>query len=262
MSTTSSLGISLLLFAGAAHAQSGVPRAIDVAKAERGGDVYARYCISCHGGDGDGRGYSAHWLDPAPRDFTGAVFKWRSTPSGALPTDEDMLRTLRGGLFHTNMPPWAVLGERDLRDVVEYLKTFSPRWRNEAVPAAVVIPVETANSPASRGAGAELYKSMGCANCHGETGKGDGPAAAELKDDWGHKTTPFNLRGSEFLKCGGEAADIFRVLMTGLNGTPMPSFAEQLKPEEAWDLVHYLRSLPRPDAPGKSAPRVSMSVLP
>ena len=31
--------------------------------------------------------------------------------------------------------------------------------------------------------------------------------------------------------------------MTGLDGTPMPSFADVVKPEDAWDLVHYLRTL-------------------
>jgi len=31
--------------------------------------------------------------------------------------------------------------------------------------------------------------------------------------------------------------------MTGVDGTPMPSFADVVKPEEAWDLVHYLRTL-------------------
>jgi mono/diheme cytochrome c family protein len=31
--------------------------------------------------------------------------------------------------------------------------------------------------------------------------------------------------------------------MTGLDGTPMPSFADVIKPEDAWDLVHFLRTL-------------------
>jgi hypothetical protein len=31
--------------------------------------------------------------------------------------------------------------------------------------------------------------------------------------------------------------------MTGLDGTPMPSFADNVKPDEAWDLVFYLRTL-------------------
>jgi mono/diheme cytochrome c family protein len=33
------------------------------------------------------------------------------------------------------------------------------------------------------------------------------------------------------------------VFITGLNGTPMPSFADSISPEEAWDLVHFIQSL-------------------
>ena len=43
------------------------PRPIDSARASRGKAVYERNCISCHGENGDGRGYSAQWLDPRPR---------------------------------------------------------------------------------------------------------------------------------------------------------------------------------------------------
>jgi hypothetical protein len=31
--------------------------------------------------------------------------------------------------------------------------------------------------------------------------------------------------------------------MTGLDGTPMPAFNDDLKADEAWDLVHYLRTM-------------------
>ena len=55
--------------------------------AKRGKALYERYCIFCHGVDGDGRGESAPYLDPKPRDFTKAMFKCRSTPSGSLPLD-------------------------------------------------------------------------------------------------------------------------------------------------------------------------------
>src|SRR5438132_14090979 len=68
------------------------PRPPDAARAGRGKAVYERYCISCHGEHGDGRGYSAQWLDPRPRDFTRAIFKCRSTPSGTLPVDDDLVR--------------------------------------------------------------------------------------------------------------------------------------------------------------------------
>jgi mono/diheme cytochrome c family protein len=91
--------------------------------------------------------------------------------------------------------------------------------------------------------GAELYQSLGCFNCHGAKGRGDGPSAAELKDDWGNKIVPYDFSSGGRLKCGDQPADLYRVFMTGLSGTPMPSFADSLSPQDAWNLVHYLRSL-------------------
>src|SRR5271168_2404465 len=58
---------------------------------------YRRYCVGCHGGLGDGNGENAVWLDPKPRDFQLAVFKCRSTPTGTLPTDEDLFNTIARG---------------------------------------------------------------------------------------------------------------------------------------------------------------------
>ena len=43
--------------------------------------------------------------------------------------------------------------------------------------------------------------------------------------------------------CGVTNQDLYRIFMTGLDGSPMPSFADVVKPEEAWDLVHFLRTL-------------------
>ncbi|HWZ75519.1 MAG TPA: hypothetical protein VNX87_03225, partial [Candidatus Sulfotelmatobacter sp.] len=44
-------------------------------------------------------------------------------------------------------------------------------------------------------------------------------------------------------KCGSTNADLYRIFMTGLDGTPMPSFADNIQPNDAWDLVHFLRTL-------------------
>jgi hypothetical protein len=44
-------------------------------------------------------------------------------------------------------------------------------------------------------------------------------------------------------KCGATNEDLYRIFMTGLDGTPMPSFADVIQPNDAWDLVHYLRPL-------------------
>ncbi len=225
------------------EAPTAAPQSLDAERVKRGNAVYDRYCISCHGVEGDGRGYSAPWLDPAPRDFTRGVFKWRSTPSGSLPTNEDLMRTLTVGLFHTNMPSWGVLGERNLRDVVEYLKTFSPAWKEQAPAAPIQIPAEPTNDAVSREKGGEVWTRLACASCHGATGKGDGPSGSTLVDDWGHKILPHDFTRGHYLKCGDRSEDLYRVFMTGMSGTPMPSYAESLSPAEAWSLVHYVQSL-------------------
>jgi mono/diheme cytochrome c family protein len=218
-------------------------RPIDAGLAGRGERVYGRFCVSCHGEHGDGKGVSAPWLDPRPRDFTRGVFKWRSTPSGTLPTDEDLVRTVKRGLHHTNMPAWETIGDGNIRATVEYLKTFSALWKEQGPGKPIVVPAAPPDSDASRKRGAELYQSLGCFNCHGPRGRGDGPSAAELKDDWGYKSVPYDFTTGTGLKCGDRPEDVYRVFMTGLNGSPMPSFADSLTPEDAWSLVHYLRSL-------------------
>src|SRR5690349_4938211 len=62
---------------------------------------YRRYCTGCHGDIGDGLGENAQWLDPKPRNFTLATFKCRSTPTGTLPTDEDLFNTIGRGIQHS-----------------------------------------------------------------------------------------------------------------------------------------------------------------
>src|SRR2546430_12874238 len=64
--------------------------------------VYNHACAWCHGKDGRGDGPAAFsinkYLSPRPRDFTRGRFKLRSTPSGQLPIDDDLLRTLERGI--------------------------------------------------------------------------------------------------------------------------------------------------------------------
>ena len=208
----------------------------------RGMHVYQRYCLSCHGEFGDGRGVSAPYLDPRPRDFTKGVYKWRSTPTGTLPIDDDINRTIRSGLYNTNMPRWSGLTEGQLWDVTLYVESFSPLFGAEPRGRVVSIPGEPAATPESIEAGKSLFQTMGCFNCHGPEGRGDGPSALTLMDDWGRPIRPFDFSGGH-LKCGGENRDIYRVFMTGLNGTPMPSYADAMTPEQAWNLVHFLRTL-------------------
>lgn len=210
--------------------------------AARGKVVYERYCTSCHGEKGDGRGEAGDWIFPKPRDFRQGMFKWRSTPSGALPTVADLEKTINDGLYGTHMPTWFAIGHHNHLDVISYIQTFSPRWQSEEIPPSLVIPPQPPMNAASVTAGKALYGKLECAKCHGDTGTGDGPSSHELRNDWGDPVTPTDLTAGHF-KCGGAPADIYRVFMTGLNGTPMPSFVDSVKPEEAWQLVHYIESL-------------------
>src|SRR5271165_1569343 len=91
---------------------------------------YRRYCVGCHGELGDGQGENTPWLDPKPRNFTLATFKCRSTPTGTLPTDEDLFNTIGRGLTNSNMPIWNTFTHQQRADLVAYIKIFSPRWEH------------------------------------------------------------------------------------------------------------------------------------
>ncbi len=82
-----------------------------------------------------------------------------------------------------------------------------------------------------------------CWKCHGPEGRGDGPSASTLTDSNDQPIRPYNFAAGSRFKCGVTNRDLYKIFMTGLDGTPMPSFADVIKPDDAWDLVHYLRTL-------------------
>jgi mono/diheme cytochrome c family protein len=214
-----------------------------VGNARHGKALYQRYCMFCHGPEGDGRGESAPYLDPKPRDFTKAVFKCRSTPSGSLPLDSDLYDTISRGVHASGMPSWKPLLRQERADLVAYIKTFSSAFQEEKPGEPVLIPPEPANSAESVKRGADLFQSMNCWSCHGKDGRGHGPSAAALTDSKGYPITPFDLTSGTRFKCGESNPEMFRDLATGLDGTPMPSFVDAMNPDQRWDVVHYIRSL-------------------
>lgn len=237
MRTRHPLALALALFAASALATPP-----ETGAAQRGRKAYDRYCVSCHGPEGDGKGPTAAYVDPMPRDFTSGVFKFRSTPSGALPTDADLLRTITTGLHNTVMPRWEPITPSERRDLVQYVKTFSPKFREEEQGTPIAIPPPPPLTPQFAQKGKAVWDKVQCAACHGDTGKGNGASAPTLMDDWGHHIDPRDFtRGP--LKVGEVPEDLYRTFMTGLNGTPMPSYAESISPDEAWALVAYVRSL-------------------
>ena len=83
--------------------------------------------------------------------------------------------------------------------------------------------------------GAPLY-AQHCSVCHGETGAGDGPASV------GMTPPPANLRDAQRLDRLSLYA-IYNTLGLGVEGTDMPSFADQLDERQRWDLATYIAGL-------------------
>jgi len=211
--------------------------------AKNGKADYRRYCVGCHGERGDGNGENFPWLDPKPRDFQLGIFKCRSTPTGTLPTDQDLSDTIARGLDRSNMPQWSTFTAEQKADLVAWIKHFSPRWVNEKPGTPIQIPPEPEVTADRIKAGREVYARVQCWKCHGVTGEANGPSASTLQDDLGRPIAAYNFTEGSRPKCGSSDQEIYRIFMTGLDGTPMPSFADNIKPDEAWDLVFYLRSL-------------------
>jgi mono/diheme cytochrome c family protein len=206
---------SLLLWFGIGDSQA----------ADQGRKVYNDACLECHGPTGRGDGPKARKLGFRPRDLTLGAFKCRCTASGQLPTDEDLFRVVSRGMLGTPMLAHEkTLSAQDRQAVVQYIKTLTPRFSSEPAPQCVTIPDAPLRTEQSVFEGRQIYRILNCWKCHGKSGKGDGPASRDLKDDWGQPIRAYNFTVSNRLKCGGDDLDLYRVLHTGMNGSPMPSF--------------------------------------
>ncbi|RMH09829.1 MAG: hypothetical protein D6704_00585, partial [Nitrospirae bacterium] len=228
---------------------------------ERGKQIYFTECVWCHGVEGAGDGPAADRLWPRPRNFTQGIFKIRHTASGELPLIEDLFETVTHGLPGSVMPSWeGVLSEQQRRDVVAFIVTELVRDRKfddtefetfTALQLDTIKPIPP--SPESVKKGAVLFKEKKCVECHGLEGRGDGNPI-NLKDDWGFPIQPrnlhkcWNIRGNR--RDPYNPKNIFRTFSTGLNGTPMPSFADNTTIEERWHLANFVISLCERDEHG------------
>jgi putative copper resistance protein D len=89
-----------------------------------------------------------------------------------------------------------------------------------------------AYTTASIARGGPLY-ALHCAICHGELGRGDGPAAASLP------MPPADLTEHLFHHREG---DLLWWLEHGISGTPMPGFAGRIDEDKLWDVLNFLRA--------------------
>src|SRR5437868_12863148 len=224
-----------------------VPPKPDPAMIEAGKKIYFRKCVWCHGVDGGGDGPGADRLWPRPRNFNQGTFKIRHTASGELPLfdptkpvagQNDLFETVTHGLPGSAMPPWeGILTEEQRLQVLSFVTTQLVKDRKftdtksesqTVLQLADLKPI--AASEESLKKGAELIVEKKCVECHGMEGRGDGNAF-NLKDDWGFSIQPanwhkcWNFRGSR--QDPYNVSNIFRTFSTGVNGTPMPSFADK-----------------------------------
>jgi cytochrome c oxidase cbb3-type subunit 2 len=223
---------------------------------QRGKVVYQQHCLGCHGEKGDGNGPGAYGLFPKPRNFTSGIFKFRTTPSGMLPTDDDLVRTVRQGLYGSSMPPFDLMPERDVLSVVQYVKTFSEAWRNAdnyLPPLSIPAPPDWFSNPkewTARAAKGKVVYDASCIACHGPAGNGKGDSAASLVDIWNQPIKPANLAKTQ-VRSGRNLTDIYKAMVTGVNGTPMPSFIESMAEDQRWEMVAYVDQLRRERKAGK-----------
>ncbi|MCA9093809.1 MAG: cytochrome c, partial [Planctomycetaceae bacterium] len=103
----------------------------DVQKLKLGQSVYMRRCVQCHGVSGDGNGPVAGTMYPRPRDYRRGVFKFTSTPYGAKPRREDLVRTVTVGVPGTSMPKFELLPPKEIDAVIEYVLMLTHRGELE-----------------------------------------------------------------------------------------------------------------------------------
>lgn len=240
---------------------------------EAGKKLYTERCEHCHGAEGNGEGYATEYVFPKPRDFTGGVYKFRTRHETAdgnrLAADEDIYRSICEGLHGSSMPGWCgFFTEAQIGQLVQYIKTFAEVYGEDKPGRPIDYSGEIPYSAESAAKGKEYFEGQfECHTCHGTAGRGNGQQALDgLEDDWGHRIWPANLTRPWTYRGGYGRKDLFRNVVMGINGTPMPSFAdpdpmsyareledpEERKTEEAaaralreklWHVVNYVQSL-------------------
>jgi len=229
---------------------------------------YALYCRACHGDKGDGKGPAAPGLRPPPRDFTLGSFKFGAVPGGTLPNDDDFVRIVRFGLHGTAMRAWDGVPEAHLLEIVQYLKTFSPRWKEEE-PGEPIIPTPDpwqGKEALAVDRGKALYHGLAnCLSCHPAfapkqyihevtkqlRGKGvitfrkDMYGSELTKSEYGVKLLPpdFTRIDLRSVRPEHQLEDLYRVITSGVGGTAMPTWRGALPEEDLWALVRFVDSL-------------------
>jgi len=235
----------------------------------RGRRNYLQYCSSCHGIEGDGYGRSGQWLRPSPRNFKSGYFKFTKV-TAPLPSDAALHSLIKRGLDGTPMLPWA-LGDRQLDDVIQYLKYLSPEgeaWRDWFT--EIGEPVDPGKDPwigeekFAVERGKRLYHGdANCASCHpGYVKVEDLPELLGKKDPTSRDDyylpvlkesnytvldQPVKILPPDFtfhtVRSGHTTPELFQTIASGIKGTAMPQWKGALEDKDIWALAYYVEDL-------------------
>ncbi|MCB9094513.1 MAG: c-type cytochrome [Halobacteriovoraceae bacterium] len=249
---------------------------ISAATLSKGKQIYLEYCSACHGLNGDGNGPAAKGSVPPPRNFTQGLYKFGLVQDGALPTDEDFIRIIQGGLKGTAMLKWDISHDQAFA-VVQYIKTFAPQvWEGED--SEVGTPIELSNDPytlARKEAAIEKGKEVfhitaSCQTCHrayvshNELSNLNKKVNGEGMDDFSDDLYQSKLQTSEYyfydskervaqyippdftwhdIRSASTVKDIAYRVAAGVAGTGMPAWKGTITDDEIWAVAYYVKSL-------------------
>jgi DMSO reductase family type II enzyme heme b subunit len=265
--------LALVLISLPSMALAEMPEPINKDLLEKGKKVYFKRCVWCHGVEGGGDGPSADRLFTRPRNFIQGTFKIRVTDSGELPMEADLIKTVKNGLQGSAMPAWGeFLAEDEIIAVVNFVKSlvqdrdFSDEDEEVFVqdfgsnPWGTTGPYHLGVPQADIDAGKEIFIKNKCFECHGGEGRGDGNPT--MKDDWGFPIVAadwqqcWNFRGAR--RDYYNPFNVVRTITTGLNGTPMPNFKDQITVEDRWKIAAFVNSL----CPRKNIDKLTAKPIP
>ncbi len=218
----------------------------------QGRELYYENCFFCHGDHLAGRGHLAAGFNPRPANFqdVGTIAQlqesylfWRiTTGAPGLPRE--------GAPWASAMPVWhEMLEEEEVWKIITFLYDYTghePRsWKLEeaGVPATAEAGEDAvqAEQGADRAAVERLYLTR-CAQCHGEEGAGDGPAADFLYP----RPRDFTLGVFKYKTSHADSEfpydrDLRKTIREGLPGTSMPAWGEILTEPQIDSLIGLIR---------------------
>jgi len=201
---------------------------------KEGGTLYTRNCFFCHGDLLDGNGLFGKSFFPPPADFT------RLDSILSRPQAYTFWRIMKGGQglpekyepWNSAMPAWEeTLTEKEVWKIITYI--YETAGKSHAKPGK--------EEPPSIKRGRHVFLEK-CAYCHGEKGKGDGPAADYSMPQPRNLTKGhIKIRSTPFGKIPTDE-DLLNVINNGLHGTTMPGW-KHLPENDRKSLLVFIKSL-------------------